>query len=242
MYRIQKVLSRLGIVSRRECEALILQRKIKINNQIAILGAKINVNDTVSVNGKLYKINQKFFDIEIRVIAYNKPLGEVVTLKDTHKRKTVFDNLPKIDSKWINVGRLDINTSGLLLFTNEGELAHRLMHPSYGNIRTYHVKVFGKIDNKKLLKAKKGISIGHNEKGYFLAARKLNSDNNFFEITLNRGKYREVRRIFNSLGNKVKELKRVKYSVISLNSLKSGKYRELNKKEIKMLLREVKYI
>ncbi|MEC9205598.1 MAG: pseudouridine synthase [Pseudomonadota bacterium] len=242
MYRVQKILSMLGISSRRECEKLILQKKIKINNQIAILGSKIKENDSVSVNGKLYIIDRKLFNKNIRVILYNKLVGEIVTHKDTHKRKTVFKNLPKVDSKLINIGRLDMNTSGLLLFTNNGELAHRLMHPSYNNLRKYHVTISSELNKSELSKMKRGVKIGENEIGNFLNIKKLKGNyKSSYEVTLNRGRYREVRRIFKGLGHMVKKLKRIKYSSVCLGNLKLGKFKELTKKGVNDLMKEVNY-
>ena len=129
-YKIQKVLSQIGLDSRRHIERLVIEEKIKVNGKIATIGQRISVLDKVEFENKL--ISLKNFFHTPRIIIYNKPLGELVTRFDPMNRKNVFSNLPKIhESKWISVGRLDINTSGLLIFTNSGDLANRLMHPKY---------------------------------------------------------------------------------------------------------------
>ena len=141
MYRVQKILSMIGVLSRRECEKYIKQGLIKINNSIATLGSKVAIDDKITFNQKEYQVTEELISSEIEILVYNKPVGYIVTRRDTAKRKTVFDNLPNINGRWINVGRLDVKTSGLLLFTNNGDIANKLMHPSSNIIRTYEVVI-----------------------------------------------------------------------------------------------------
>jgi len=237
MYRVQKVLSILGLTSRRECEKLIIEEKIKINNKLASLGSLVNLNDKITINGKSYIVNKKLLNITLQVIAYNKKIGEIVTYKDPQKRRTVFESLPKIKTKWINIGRLDVNSSGLILFTNNGDLAHKLMHPSSNILRTYHVELNKNISQQIVQRTKKGVLIGNHQTGKFFKIKKISSKTNIlYEVILKTGKYREVRRIFNSVGRKVKKLKRTQYSIITLDNLKSGQFRKLDKDEIKNIV------
>ena len=176
MYRVQKILSMIGVLSRRECEKLLLQKKIKINNSIATLGAKVEIGDEISVNKKIYIVGSEIFKSKIKVIAYYKSVGELVTTKDDKHRKTVFTHLPDVNGKWINIGRLDMNTSGLLLFTNNGDIANALMHPSSKIKRVYEVSLKGNITKEKIVLSKKGIDIGKGEIGKFLNIVQINNE------------------------------------------------------------------
>ena len=241
MYRVQKILSMIGILSRRECEKLLLQKKIKINNSIATIGAKVKIGDKISVNKKTYIVSPEIFKSKIKIIAYYKSVGELVTMKDDRHRKTVFAHLPDVNGKWINIGRLDMNTSGLLLFTNNGDIANALMHPSSKIKRVYEVSVKGNITKEKIVLSKKGIDIGKGEIGKFLNIVQTNNElPNTYKVTLITGKNREIRRVFNSLDCKVVKLKRIKYALVELSNLKVNKYRNLNREEIKNIIKYLK--
>ena len=241
MYRVQKILSMIGILSRRECEKLLLQKKIKINNSIATIGAKVKIGDKILVNKKTYIVSPEIFKSKIKIIAYYKSVGELVTMKDDRYRKTVFAHLPDVNGKWINIGRLDMNTSGLLLFTNNGDIANALMHPSSKIKRVYEVSLKGNITKEKIVLSKKGIDIGKGEIGKFLNIVQTNNElPNTYKVTLITGKNREIRRVFNSLDCKVVKLKRIKYALVELSNLKVNKYRNLNREEIKSIIKYLK--
>ena len=241
MYRVQKILSMIGVLSRRECEKLLFQKKIKINGSIAAIGAKVKIGDKISVNKKTYIVDSEIFKSEIKVIAYHKSVGELVTTKDDRHRKTVFTHLPYINGKWINIGRLDMNTSGLLLFTNNGDIANALMHPSSKIKRVYEVSIKNNITKEKIILSKKGIDIGKGEIGRFLNIVDVNSKlTNTYKVTLATGKNREIRRVFNSLDCKVVKLKRIKYALVELSNLKVNKYRILNREEMKGIIKYLK--
>ena len=241
MYRVQKILSMIGVLSRRECEKLLFQKKIKINGSIAAIGAKVKIGDKISVNKKTYIVDSEIFKSEIKVIAYHKSVGELVTTKDDRHRKTVFTHLPYINGKWINIGRLDMNTSGLLLFTNNGDIANALMHPSSKIKRVYEVSIKNNITKEKIILSKKGIDIGKGEIGRFSNIVDVNSKlTNTYKVTLATGKNREIRRVFNSLDCKVIKLKRIKYALVELSNLKVNKYRILNREEMKGIIKYLK--
>ena len=234
MHRIQKVLSIMGILSRRECEKLLLEKKIKINNKNAAIGSKVGINDTITINSKKYIVTEDLFKLKIKMIMYHKKCGEIVSKKDRKTKNTVFEQLPYIENKWINIGRLDVNTSGLLLFTNNGDLAHRLMHPSSNIERIYRVKIKGNFDREKMILCQKGIDIGNSEIGCFTKIDK-ESKNNYL-LTLTTGKNREIRRVLEKVNCSVEKLTRISYGVISLDNLSEGQYRILKDSEIKLFL------
>ena len=224
MYRIQKIMSMLGLASRRNAEKLISTKKIRVNGKIAITGQKISINDILSYENKKYIITDKLLNTKIQLIAYHKRYGEIVTKKTKRVNNTVFENLPRSDSKWINVGRLDVNSTGLLLFTNNGDLANKLMHPSSSIIRTYNVSINSVMNESDICKSLSGIDIGNREVGKFDKIKYKKRDN-IYEVSLTTGKNREIRRVFNALGFRVTMLHRIKYGDISLNTLKPGKIR-----------------
>lgn len=225
MYRVQKVLSLLGILSRRDCEKKIKLGLVKINNEIASIGSKVAIGDKVTYNNQDYHITTKSLNIDTKVLIYNKPQKEIVSRNDPQKRNTVFENLPKVTGKWINIGRLDYDSSGLILFTNNGVIANKLMHPSSNILRTYEVIIDGNMDTKKIKLSLEGIDIGNNEVGKLIDLISDEEIENKYIVKLNTGKNREVRRIFSSLNCKVLKLKRVSYGNIQLGSLKSQCYK-----------------
>ena len=146
-------MSMLGLTSRRNAEKLISTKKIRVNGKIAITGQKISINDILTYENKKYIITDKLLNTKIQLLAYHKRYGEIVTKKTKRVNNTVFENLPRSDSKWINVGRLDVNSTGLLLFTNNGDLANKLMHPSSRIIRTYNVSINSVMNESDICKS-----------------------------------------------------------------------------------------
>ena len=181
MYRLQKLLSKIGICSRRSAEKIIESGHIKLNGTIAKIGDKWQEGDLLSIKGKDIDVSN-LLHLIIKVIKYYKPLGEIVSRSDPHNAKTVFDSLPEVDGKWINIGRLDVQTTGLILFTNDGDLANKLMHPSFLFTREYIVhtdKEITKIDKTHLLK---GVPINNGETGQFKSIETL--EKNSYKIIL----------------------------------------------------------
>ena len=229
MYRLQKLLSKIGICSRRSAEKLIESGYIKVNDSIAKVGDRWRHGDLLSIKGKDIDVASLLYQ-HIEVIKYFKPLGEIVSRADPHNARTVFDNLPSVDGKWINVGRLDVETTGLLLFTNDGDLANTLMHPSFLFKREYIVhtdKALAKNDINQLLK---GVPINNNDVGKFESIEKL--DNNKYKVILASGKNREVRNSLNFFKIKTLKLHRTKYSFLELDDMNEGEYRYLTKEDI----------
>jgi len=224
--RIQKVLARLGVASRRALETMITQGQITVNGRAASLGEKITAKDRIQVNGR--PIYFPRFNIpKTRIILYHKPAGEVVTRNDEQGRKSVFENLPKLkNSRWIAVGRLDIATSGLLLLTNDGELAHRLMHPSSAIEREYAVRVLGVVDQQMLTRLRQGVRLEEGlAKFDSIVAAGGQGANHWYHVVLRAGRNREVRRLWESQGITVSRLIRVRFGPVSLPSaVRAGKW------------------
>ena len=232
--RVQKVLAKAGLASRREIERWVSQGRVQINGELAQLGSRIATGDNVVVNGKPVKL-EDIYTQDYRVVVYSKPEGVICSNSDPEGRPTVFDHLPKLtNQRWISVGRLDINTSGLLILTTDGELANRLMHPSYEIDREYAVRVNGEVDDAMLDRLKEGVLL---EDGIakFTDVREFGGDgrNKWFHAVLMEGKNREVRRLWESQDVQVSRLKRVRYGCIFLPSrLKVGMWEELNNKGV----------
>ena len=235
MLRLQKYLAQAGLGSRRSCEQLIKDRKILVNGGVAELGAKVSESDEVYCEGK--KISLRIADL--KVIMLNKPPGVLSSRKDEKKIKLVFDYLPKTHNEpdWIAVGRLDINTSGLMLFTNDGTLAHQLMHPSFEVDREYLVRARGNFDEQKKKNMLAGVIIEDEiYKFSDVVPGEKQSSNQWFSVCMLTGKNREVRKLFESQDLEVSRLKRVRIGPIFLPStLREGACANLTESQIKEL-------
>ena len=238
--KLQKFLANRGYGSRRQVEQWISDGRVRLNNSVAKIGDRVSINDSIFLDNKKVRSREL---VETHIIVYNKPEGLVSTTKDTRGRPLVFDNLPPLKrGKWISVGRLDINTSGLMLFTTNGELANRLMHPKYSIDRKYLVRVYGKVEKKNIEALKKGILIG-DEYSRFKSIEFKNEVlkdqvrlNNWFQVTLGSGKNREVRSLWESQGFEVSRLKRISYGPVILPSfVRPGNYTYLSEKEVVQL-------
>ena len=238
--KLQKFLANRGYGSRRQVEQWISDGRVRLNNSVAKIGDRVSINDSIFLDNKKVRSREL---VETHIIVYNKPEGLVSTTKDTRGRPHVFDNLPPLKrGKWISVGRLDINTSGLMLFTTNGELANRLMHPKYSIDRKYLVRVYGKVEKKNIEALKKGILIG-DEYSRFKSIEFKNEVlkdqvrlNNWFQVTLGSGKNREVRSLWESQGFEVSRLKRISYGPVILPSfVRPGNYSYLSEKEVAQL-------
>ncbi len=242
--RLQKIIAHAGLLSRRKAETLIKQGSVKVNRQVAELGSSVESGDKVEVGGKIYRV-QASASFHPSVIAYYKPEGELVSREDPQKRKNVFSRLPRLDKgRWITIGRLDINTSGLLLFTNYGELANRLMHPSYEIEREYAVRVLGTATEKQLQAMRDGVlSEGEVLKFENIVDAGGEGTNHWYHVTLSEGKNHEVRRIWKEMGMMVSRLIRVRYGDIRLTrEIPRGKWRYLSDHEVNRLMQQVELI
>jgi|TARA_B110000093_G_C12819689_1_gene346380 23S rRNA pseudouridine2605 synthase len=232
MLRLQKFLAQAGLGSRRSCEQLIKDKKILVNGAIAELGSKVSETDEVFYAGK--KIALKIADL--KVIMLNKPPGVLSSRKDEKKIKLVFDYLPRTHNEpdWIAVGRLDINTSGLMLFTNDGTLAHQLMHPSFEVDREYLVRARGNFDEQKKKNMLAGVNIEDEiYKFSDIVPGEKQSSNQWFSVCMLTGKNREVRKLFESQDLEVSRLKRVRIGPIFLPStLREGACANLTESQI----------
>ena len=239
--RIHKILADHGIGSRRGIESLIKQSKVKVNGELATLGQLVSEHDIFEVEGRTVRLSKKD-PSKKRILMYNKKVGEISSRNDPDHKKTIFDSLPKLKSgRWVSVGRLDINTSGLILFTNDGSLANQLMHPSSNIEREYIARVHGQVTDQILNNLMKGVKL---EDGFakftdVQGGRKGNT-NQWFAMVIMEGRTREVRRLWESQGLEISRLKRVRYGSLFLPaSLKQGTFKELSKSEISALEHQV---
>ena len=235
--KLHKVLAQAGMGSRLEMEQLILEGRISVNNEPAHIGQRVQFGDQIKVNGK--PIRFRIAPPPVRVIAYHKPVGEVVTHDDPQNRPTVFRKLPRLQQgKWQSVGRLDLNTEGLLLFTSSGELANKLMHPRFGLEREYAVRVLGALSAEEKQRLLEGVpledgmaSFGSVEDGGGEGA------NCWYRVTISEGRNREVRRMFEAVGHAVSRLIRIRYGAMMLpRGLKRGAWLELDERDIRALM------
>ena len=236
--RLQKFLAQAGIGSRRQIEEWIRAGRITINGTVAQLGNQVSGLDTIKLDGRLLHAHA----VKRRVLAYNKPLGEMASRSDPEGRPTVFERLPRLASgRWVSVGRLDLNTLGLLLVTTDGELANRLMHPSWEIEREYAVRVLGEVAPAVLERLEAGVELDDGLAAFDAIVDAGGSGaNHWYHVTLKEGRNREVRRLWESQGVTVSRLMRVRYGPISLRrGLRPGRWDELSETQIADLLTTV---
>ncbi|HET8748430.1 MAG TPA: pseudouridine synthase, partial [Ramlibacter sp.] len=234
--KLHKVLAQAGLGSRLEMEQLIMEGRISVNNEPAHIGQRIQFGDQIKVNGKPIRV--RIAPPPARVIAYHKPVGEVVTHDDPQNRPTVFRKLPKLQQgKWQSVGRLDLNTEGLLLFTSSGELANKLMHPRFGLEREYAVRVLGALQPEERARLLEGVEL-EDGRGSFTSIDEGGGEgsNVWYRVTISEGRNREVRRLFEAVGHAVSRLIRIRYGAMVLpRGLKRGSWMELDERDIAAL-------
>ena len=235
--RLHKLLALSGYGSRRDMEKLIESGRVTVNGQVATPGIGVTEHDTVRVDSRPVKLQ---FEAELpQVLLYHKPEGEIVSQDDPEGRATVFDKLPKIKSgKWIAIGRLDMNTSGLLIFTNSGELANRLMHPRYEVEREYAVRIFGELTEGQMLQLTQGIELEDGPANFdHISPQGGEGANHWYQVILREGRNREVRRMFEAFQLPVSRLMRVRFGPVTLPSrVKRGQMLKLEQKEVLKLL------
>ena len=237
--KLHKVLAQAGLGSRLEMEKLIAEGGVRVNGEVAHVGQRVSAHDRISVHGQPLRLRAA--PPPVRVIAYHKPVGEVVTHSDPQNRPTVFRTLPRLtQGKWLSVGRLDLNTEGLLLITNSGELANRLMHPRFGLEREYAARVLGALDEAEQQRLLEGVRLDDGPARFERIEAEKGGDgaNQWYRVTIAEGRNREVRRIFESQGLTVSRLVRVGFGPIGLpNRLKRGQFYELNPAEVANIIK-----
>lgn len=239
--KLQKVLARAGFGSRREMEGWIEAGRIKVNKVVATLGDRVSETDRIQVDGKpVTQANLK--ERRSRVLLYHKPVGEICTRHDPDGRETIFKNLPTLTSgRWITIGRLDLNTSGLLLITTDGDLANRLMHPSHEIEREYAVRVLGEVDSDMLKRLQSGVEL-EDGTAHFDGIKEAGGEgaNRWYHVILREGRNREVRRLWESQGVKVSRLMRIRFGLVSLpRGQKPGRWEDLPDEMVNELRKSV---
>lgn len=240
--KLQKVLAAAGVASRRQSETLIAEGRVRVNQQVAGLGDRVGPDDTIRLDGHVVKRAETPEAGGVQVIMLNKPEGLICSRNDPEGRPTVFDKLPRpATGRWIAVGRLDINTSGLLLLTTDGELANRLMHPSHEIERAYLVRVQGRVTDGMITLLRTGVELEDGPARFeTIQVNPSDASNQWFMVTLKEGRNREVRRLWESQGLAVSRLKRVSYGPLSLESrLRVGQWSLLQQKDIALLYKSV---
>ncbi len=235
--KLQKVLARSGLGSRRAMETLIADGKVSVNGQMATIGDRVEATDIIRVEGKKINITSEE-ESGRRIIAYHKPEGEVCTRTDPEGRPTVFEHLPKLhDERWVAVGRLDINTSGLLLFTTDGTMANQLMHPSTQVDREYAVRVLGQVDKDILARLSEGVLLDDGMAKFdSIQDGGGTGANHWYNVTLKEGRNREVRRLWESQGLTISRLTRIRFGTFVLpRELRTGRWKELSPEEVNQL-------
>ena len=239
--RLQKYLASMGIASRRKIEDWIRNGRITVNGRLAKLGLKVSGQEIIKKDNQIILCDN--VKIAHKHLIYNKRNDEITTRKDPKNRKTVFESLPRLDKqRWISIGRLDLTTTGLLLFTTDGDLANKLMHPSSGIIRNYLTRISGKASKSEIDLLKKGVMLSDGLASFsnvkFMSSKKLNS---WYEVSLNEGRNHEVKRLWEKIGYKVSKLKRISFGPINLlRTIKPGSYVCINNSGVKTLYDSVK--
>lgn len=240
--KIQKILANAGLASRRQIETWIQEGRIHINGQIAKLGDRIDITAKVRVDGRDVPLIKSAHQ-KTRVLLYHKPEGEICSRKDPENRPSVFDRLPLLrNGRWISVGRLDFNTSGVLLLTNDGELAHQLMHPSKEIEREYAVRVQGQVSPDMLKNLKEGVQLDDGLPAHFEVITDAGGEgsNHWYHVLVKEGRNRVVRKLWESQGVKVSRLIRIRFDRITLpRFLRRGRWMELEKEAVAVLLSSV---
>ncbi len=239
--KLQKVLARAGFGSRREMETWIQTGRVKVNQQIATLGDRVCATDSIKVDGR--KLSSTALIEQARqIICYHKPVGEICTRNDPEGRTTIFKRLPVLtNGRWINVGRLDFNTSGLILLTNDGNLANLLMHPSSGIEREYAVRILGEVNNNMLQRLRDGVEL-EDGKACFTDIQIAGGKgaNHWYNVTLTEGRKHEVHRLWESQGVRVSRLIRIRFGPVILpKNLRAGQNIKLDNPSQQKLLRSV---
>ncbi|MDX1838280.1 pseudouridine synthase [Legionella taurinensis] len=236
--RLQKILSQAGFGSRREMERWIEMGMVCVNGAVAKLGDSAGPEDKIIVKGKVIA-NPLKAQAKTRILLYHKPVGEISSRSDPKHSRTVFDKLPPLrQGRWVQVGRLDINTSGLLIFTNNGDLANRLMHPKFELEREYAVRVHGQVSQEAIKALLKGVELDDGMAKFkrieFSGGEGTNA---WYHVTLTEGRNREVRRLWQSQGVEVSRLIRIRYGKLTMpRSLSRGDHVELTPKEVETFL------
>jgi len=236
--KLHKILARLGYGSRRELERWIAAGRVRVNGERVMVGMRVGPRDVIQVDGK--RVERRAAEPQTpRVLRYHKPVGELCSRRGDSDGPTVFDHLPALKrGRWISIGRLDVNSSGLLLFTNDGELAHRLMHPSSEIVREYAVRVHGKISAQSLRALRRGVQLEDGPAKFETVVDKGGRGaNHWYHVTIREGRNREVRRLWASQGAQVSRLTRVRYGPVKLpRRLARGRWDELSKRQIGELM------
>ena len=239
-YKLQKALAQAGLGSRRDMEELVRSGRVTVNGSSAAIGARVGTSDLILVDGQ--PIGRPADRTPARVLLYYKPEGEIVSRDDPGGRPSVFDRLPQPrGAKWLAVGRLDLNTSGLLILTTSGELANRMMHPRYEIEREYAVRVLGRLGPEQQAKLLSGIrlddGLAHCES---VRDRGGEGANHWYHVVIREGRNREVRRLFEAIGLRVSRLMRVRFGTLSLpRALRRGQYVEMPPREVRQLMTEL---
>ncbi len=240
--KLQKILARAGYGSRRELERWIAAGRVRVNGTRAVIGTRVAVGDVIYVDGK--RLGRRALGRQpVRVLRYHKTTGELCSRRRDSDRATVFDKLPALKSgRWIAVGRLDLNSGGLLLFTNDGGLAHRLMHPSSGLVREYAVRVRGPLGAESIRALQRGVRLEDGLASFETIVDKGGKGaNHWYHVTIREGRNREVRRLWESQGVQVSRLTRVRYGPVSLpRSLPRGRWDELSERQVASLMSAVR--
>lgn len=240
MERIQKYLANQGAGSRRQIDALLQQGRISVNGKTAKPGDQIDGREKVAIDGKLLRLHRHV--AKPKILMYHKPTGQVCTRADPEGREHVFQHLPRLQQgRWVSIGRLDLNTSGLLLFTNDGELANRLMHPSYEIEREYAVRVHGAVSAEMLQQLRDGVALDDGPAHFDEILDSGGSgSNHWYHVILKEGRNREVRRLWEAVGVEVSRLVRVRYDEFRLPKwLKPGKSRMLDEEVVRKVYRRL---